>query len=482
MGGEAFLNTWGSLRYSSNAAFLALEFSNYLTANGLDATRAATYHNFAVQQINYILGQNPNHESYEVGFTNGGTSTAWPQFPHNAPAHDSWSDNLDTPAQTRHLDYGLLVGGPSSANDQFTDQRANYQQTEGALDYNALFSGDLAALTAQYGGAPVANFPAPETPDGPQDYVQAAINTSGNNFIEIKALVNNQSAWPARQMPNASFRYYFTLDPGETASQITLSSPYNQCQAPAGPTQYSGSTYYVQVSCANQDLEPVGEADYPGANFQAQVQFRITFPAAHNPAEDWSFQGIPAASGATPVTVSDITLYSGNTLVWGTPPPASASNQVSAPGAPGALTASSVSGTGATLSWTASAAGSSPLAGYDVYTSAGTLVGTTTATSFAVSGLNPSRTSPYGYYVTAVDSQGMASAASNIAQFITSPNTSLAAAAAVPPSAPGTATASGVSGTGATLSWPASAPGSSAIAGYRVYQLAPAARLVTTTT
>ena len=200
-GGEAFLNTWGSLRYSANAAYLALEFSNYLTANGLDPARAAAYHNFAVQQINYILGDNPNHESYEVGFTNGGTNTAWPQYPHNSTAHDSWADNLTTPAQTRHLDYGLLVGGPDAANDQFTDQRSNYQETEGALDYNALFSGDLAALTAQYGGTPVAGFPAPETPDGPQIYVQAAINNEASNFIEIKALINNQSAWPARPMP-----------------------------------------------------------------------------------------------------------------------------------------------------------------------------------------------------------------------------------------------------------------------------------------
>ena len=52
--------------------------------------------------------------SYEVGFTNNGTNTAWSQFPHNAPAHDSWADNLTTPAQTRHLDYGLLVGRPGS--------------------------------------------------------------------------------------------------------------------------------------------------------------------------------------------------------------------------------------------------------------------------------------------------------------------------------------------------------------------------------
>jgi endoglucanase len=480
-GGEAFLNTWGSLRYSSNAAYLALEFANYLTANNLDPARATAYHNFAVQQINYILGQNPNSMSYEVGFTNGGKNTAWSQFPHSAPAHDAWSDNLNTPAQTRHLDYGLLVGGPASSNDQYSDQRANYQETEGALDYNALFTGDVAALTAQYGGTPAASFPKPETPDGPQIYMQAAVNNQASNFIEIKALVNNQSAWPARPMPNASFRYYFTLDPGETPGQVTLSSSYSQCQPATGPTQYAGSTYYIQVSCANLNLEPVGEADFTNADFQAQVQFRITFPAAHNPAEDWSFQGIPTTANATPATVSDITLYSGDTLVWGTPPVSGAGGSAG-PSAPGSLTASSVTSAGATLSWAASKAGANPVAGYDVYTSSGTPAGTTTSTSFTVSGLNATRTSPYGYYVQAVDSQGVASPASNIAQFITSPSTSLTAADTLPPSEPGTASANSVSATGATLTWGASVPGTAAIAGYRLYELAPATGLVATTT
>jgi endoglucanase len=476
-GGEAFLTNWGSLRYSANEAFLALVFSNYLTANGLSPALATTYHNFAVQQINYILGQNPEGISYEVGFTNDGTSTAWPQYPHNAPAHDSWDDNLSVPVQTRHLDYGLLVGGPDEDNDQYTDSRANYEESEGAIDYEALFSGDLAGLTQEYGGAAIPDFPPPETPDGPQIYVQAGINNEGTDFIELKVLINNQSAWPARPMPDASFRYYFTLDPGETASQITLSSPYNQCDAPTGPYLYSGSTYYVDVSCANLNIEPVGEDDYTNDDYQAQVQFRITFPAAHNPAEDWSFQGIPATVGATPVTVSDITLYSGNTLIWGTPPSA-----VTPPGTPGALSVSSVTSTGATLSWTASTAGTNPVASYDVYTSAGTLVGTTTSTSYPLTGLNADRTSPYGYYVQAVDSSGVASAASNIAQFITSPYTSLTADDTLPPSSPGTPSVSSVTASGATITWPASVPGTNALTGYRIYQLAPSTGLVATVT
>ena len=476
-GGEAFLDQWGSLRYAANTAFAALEFSDYLTSAGQDATRAATYHSFAVGQINYMLGDNPRHESYEVGFTNGGANSSWPQYPHHSTAHDPWSNNLSTPPQTRHLAYGLLVGGPTSANDAFTDDRTQYQYTEGALDYNALFSGALARLTQQYGGAALANFPKAELPDGPQQYIQAAINNQGSNFIEIKALINNQSAWPARPMPNASFRYYFTLDPGENAAQISLSSSYNQCQAPAAPTQYSGSTYYITVSCSNLNLEPDGEANYPNIDYQAQVQFRITFPAAHNPAQDWSFQGIPTTVNATPVTVADIPLYSGNTLVWGSAPSA-----VNPPGTPGKLTAGSVTSTGATLSWTASAPGGNALAGYDVYSSAGRLVATVgpTTTSYTLTGLNANRTSPYGYFVTAVDLQGLASAGSNIAQFIISPNTSLTASAATAPSTPGTVLATSVSSSGATLTWPAATPGTSLVSGYDVYQLSPTPKLVAT--
>jgi endoglucanase len=479
-GGEAFLNQWGSLRYSADEAFLALELSQYLTANNLSPSLATTYHNFAMQQLNYILGDNPNGESYEVGFTNNGKSTSWPQYPHSRRAHDSWLNNLSTPTQTRHLQYGLLVGGPTSANDQFQDVRSEYQYTEGALDYNALFSGDLAALVAQYGGTPLASFPPPETPDGPQIYVQAALNTApGTNFVEVKALINNQSAWPPQNLPNANLRYYFTLDPGETASQVTLTSPYNMCEAPSGPFQYSGSTYYVEVNCSNLNIAPAGEDDYTNVDYQAQAQFRITFPGAHNAAADWSYQGI-AAAGATPVTVADIALLAGNQLIWGQLPSTGA-----APGAPANLTASVVTTTGATLSWAAPAAGANPVSYYQVSSSAGTPVGTTTGTSFTLSGLNPKRTTPYGFYVQAVDTNGMASPGSNIATFVTDQAATSGAAGAleqfVPPSPPSAPTVSGLSTTSATVSWRASTPGTSTSTSYNIYELAPGTGLVAST-
>lgn len=315
-GGEAVVDVWGTSRYAANAAFLALEFSNWLTAQGKDADKAKAYHDFGVRQINYMLGDNPNKISYEVGFTNGGKNTAWPRNPHSRGAHGSWSNNISDPPNNRHQAIGELVGGPNSASsDAFTDDRSNYQQNEGALDYNSLFSGALAELTSEYGGTPLANFPPKETPDGPEMFVQAAPNATGTNFIEIKALIQNHSAWPARTLTNGSLRYYFTLDAGESPSQLQFTSPYNQCTAPTGVTQFSGDVYYVTIDCTGQNISPAGQSES-----RREMQFRIIFPAAHDYTKDWSFQGLPSAPGAAPVNASNITLWAGSTQIWGNTP------------------------------------------------------------------------------------------------------------------------------------------------------------------
>ncbi|MEU6854703.1 glycoside hydrolase family 9 protein [Actinacidiphila alni] len=405
-GGEAFLDTWGSLRYSSNTAYAALQFGGWLDSRGQDTAKARTYHDFGVRQIDYVLGDNPAHESYEIGFTNSGRNSSWPQNPHSRAAHGSWSQSMTEPAATRHLDYGLLVGGPGSADDGFSDERSNYGETEGALDYNAGFSSALAALTDQYGGTPRTGFPGKETPDGPEEFMQAAVNAAGTNFYEIKAQVVNKSGWPARHLTHGSFRYYFTLDAGTSPSQVVLTSAYNQCSAPTGPTQFSGSVYYVTISCEGQDIAPAGQSA-----FHREVQFRLSFPGAHDPAGDWSYQGVSATPGSTPVTVDNIVLYDGSTPVWGDAP--GGSGTVTAPSAPSGLTAVDVTQTSASLSWTASAPGTRPVSGYRIFADTGSgpvAAGSATGTSATVTGLAPA--TAYTFTVKAVDTGGTASAAS----------------------------------------------------------------------
>ncbi|RSM91515.1 endoglucanase [Kibdelosporangium aridum] len=304
-GGQAVLDTWGSLRYAANTAFAALVYSDWLKAQ--DPTRARTYHDFGVRQINYALGDNPRKSSYVVGF---GANP--PRNPHHRTAHGSWADSIAEPVTNRHVLYGALVGGPTSPNDAYVDDRSNYTMNEVALDYNAGFTSALARLYGEYGGNPLATFPVAETPDGPELLVQGALNQpDGTKFTEIKAYVLNKSAWPARTFTGA-LRYYFTLDGGTTPSQISVTSPYNQCNAPS-VKQYSGTVYYVEVTCST-GVAPGGQSRY-----RKEIQFRITSAGTWDPSNDWSRRGL-APSGSAPVAVPSVNLVQGSTVVWGDPP------------------------------------------------------------------------------------------------------------------------------------------------------------------
>jgi endoglucanase len=305
-GGQAVLDQWGSLRYAANTAFVALVYSDWTT----DAARKQTYHDFAVRQINYALGDNPRASSYVVGF---GVNP--PRNPHHRTAHGSWTNNLSDPVQSRHVLYGALVGGPSSNNDAYTDSRADFVQNEVATDYNAGFTSALARLYSEFGGTPLTNFPVAETPDGPEIYTQAAVNASGTNFTEVKIMIQNHSAWPARALTTGSFRYYFTLEPGVNAADVRLTTAFSQCSAPTGPTQVAGAVYYLTVSCAGQSIVPAGQSES-----RREIQVRVTSPGAWDPTNDWSYQGISTTPGSTPVTVTNIPLYAGSTRIWGAEP------------------------------------------------------------------------------------------------------------------------------------------------------------------
>ena len=141
-GGLVFLNQWGSLRYASTTAFIALSYSDIVTG-----AKKQSYINFAKKQINYILGDNPRNASYVVG-----VGKNYPINPHQRAAHDSPEHNIDSPANNRHLLIGALVGGPASADDfDYKDDRHDYIRNEVATDYNAGFTSALAKLISLEG-------------------------------------------------------------------------------------------------------------------------------------------------------------------------------------------------------------------------------------------------------------------------------------------------------------------------------------------
>lgn len=137
-GGLAFLDRWGSLRYSANTAFLALVYAKELP-NGSQRDQLIA---FAKGQVGYILGDNPRNSSYIIGY-----GANYPINPHHRAAHDSTAHMISSPTNNAHLLKGALVGGPKSANDfDYQDNREDYTANEVTTDYNAGFTGAVAGL------------------------------------------------------------------------------------------------------------------------------------------------------------------------------------------------------------------------------------------------------------------------------------------------------------------------------------------------
>ncbi|RIA96962.1 Glycoside Hydrolase Family 9 protein, partial [Glomus cerebriforme] len=119
-----------SLNPALNAAFASLLYSPLSST----PSKRDSYINFAMSQINYLLGDNPMKTPYVIG--------VHPNSPQN-PHHSGAQGGTDINGPTLNILYGGVVGGPDK-HDDFTDQRPDYVQTEVALDYNAPFQNIMA--------------------------------------------------------------------------------------------------------------------------------------------------------------------------------------------------------------------------------------------------------------------------------------------------------------------------------------------------
>jgi hypothetical protein len=286
-GGLAYLDSqgWANLRYAMNTAFPAFLYSDRVN----DHTNR--YHNFAVSQVNYVLGSNPLNRSFVCGFGNNP-----PTHPHHRGDHGSWDNNIYDPPDSRHILYGAMVGGPDNT-DSYTDARDNYVHNEVACDYNAAFSGALAKMYLLYGGYSQPDFPVLETPTN-QFFVQASINQTNWNFTEIRALLQNHSAWPARGSTNLHYRYFINLSElyaaGGSTNNVTITVNMLDGGTISGlrPWDVSNRIYYVELSYDGVNIIPGGSTSY-----RREAQFRFTIPSsfpagAWNPNNDFSYQGL----------------------------------------------------------------------------------------------------------------------------------------------------------------------------------------------
>lgn len=279
-GGHARLDDWGSMRYASTTALLAFVYSDKLK----DSDKKARYHDFAVKQMNYILGDNPRSSSYMVGF--GSNS---PQHPHHRTAHSSWGQKMDSPSEHRHILYGALVGSPTSS-DGFNDAIDDFVANEVAIDYNAGFTGALARMYSEFGGEPIpdSSFPLADKAYEAKDEwpVFATTYFNGTSGIQVSLTVENRSAWPARPSNQMKIRYFFTLDAADI-SDVSIKVP--EWVSVTGPTAWdqTNKVYYYTLDLSAQYIYPGYGWDLGGP----EVDFTISSKANQwDSSNDWSFK------------------------------------------------------------------------------------------------------------------------------------------------------------------------------------------------
>jgi len=112
-----------------------------------------------IEQLNYILGDNPRKMSYVVGFGNKyprhvhhrGASTPHNRVKYSCTGGYKWRD---TKKANPNVITGAMVGGPDR-NDRFNDSRMAFGQTEPTLVGNAGLVAALVAITSSGHGVGV---------------------------------------------------------------------------------------------------------------------------------------------------------------------------------------------------------------------------------------------------------------------------------------------------------------------------------------
>ncbi len=311
-GGLAWLDTWGSLRYAANTAFLAFAHAE------LNGDPDGRYRTFGEAQIDYMLGDNPRSSSYVCGFGENP-----PVNPHHRGAHGSWNNDIEDPAPNRHVLWGALVGGPD-LSDAYVDDRGDYISNEVACDYNAGFSAAMARMAREYGGTPLpdADFPPIEDSYGREMFVEASIIEEDSTFVRIRCLLNNRSAWPARWSDGLSYRVFLdlteTIAAGFGPEDLLIESGFldGATLGPLVAVDPSNGIHAFEVSYDGVSFGP-GQGNDSVRESQVRIGLRPGLPAtAWDPTNDPSISDLPFGQGAV-VRTAMIAVYDDDVLVFG---------------------------------------------------------------------------------------------------------------------------------------------------------------------
>jgi hypothetical protein len=329
-GGFAVIASWGSCRYNTAAQLCALVY-------GKD-TGDMRFAAWAQSQMGYIFGNNPLNNCYMIGYAANSVV-----HPSHRAAHGSFDDSMFDPINPRHTLWGALVGGPDSS-DNYIDETSQYVYSEVAVDYSAAFVGALAGHYLAYGAGQTINssFTTAETPVNPY-FIQVALNQNSSQGTQITMTLNADTSQPPQFVTGLTARYFFSISEllavGQTANDVTVAVYYDQNAenpgggptAVSGPFAWNGSTtiYYFEFDWSAYSLWYQNVLEI-GINVAIASDYLFHWDATN----DWSYQGILAASqltptptptpiadvAPTPVPYPYIPVYLNGTLVYGLEP------------------------------------------------------------------------------------------------------------------------------------------------------------------
>ncbi|TQD69241.1 hypothetical protein C1H46_045226 [Malus baccata] len=153
-----------NMQYVTSTSFLILSYAKYLTHSrqvvncGGTVVTPMWLRAIAKRQVDYLLGDNPMKMSYMVGY-----GPRYPQRIHHRgsslpsvaahPAKIQCSSGfsvMSSQSPNPNVLVGAVIGGPDQ-NDNFPDQRSDYEQSEPATYTNAPLVGTLTYLAHSFG-------------------------------------------------------------------------------------------------------------------------------------------------------------------------------------------------------------------------------------------------------------------------------------------------------------------------------------------
>ena len=441
-GGQAVLDQWGSLRYAANTPFARARLRRRHQRS--DPHGALSRLRGAAKSTTRSARTRSAAASWSASArTRPATRTTAPRTARGRTASPS-RPSAATSSTARWW------AGRRRPDDQYTDDRSDFVMNEVATDYNAGFTAALARLRAEFGGAPLAGFPTPETPDGDEIFGEAAVNASGTNFTEIQLFLNNGRAGPPAWATGSRSA---TSSPSSPASRPAdhrdrqLQPVHARLRRPPALRQH----LLVGISCTGVKIYPGGQQHY-----RKEVQFRIASAGAWDPSNDWSFTGVATTPGSTPVR-------SRTSRSTTTASASSARSPAAATRSPRRrrrnLRVTGTTSTTVALAWNPST-DNVGVTGYLVFRGA-TQVGTSATPTFTDTGLAPNTT--FTYTVRATDAAGNQSSPSNSVNATTGPPVP----DTQPPTAPSNLAVAAKTSTTVSLAWTASTD-NVGVTGYRI--------------